>query len=157
MRWNSRHGVTRALNRLTGVHPESVIQDVDIPLERAAEFLEFFHAEIGILPVWICPIRAPPASERFPLYPLKPDALYINFGFWDVVRDRTPHPPGHFNRKVERKVDALGGIKSLYSESYFTEDEFWAVYDRDAYRALKKRYDPKGALGDLYTKTVGRT
>jgi len=157
MRWNSRHGVTRALNRLTGVHPESVIQDVDIPLERAAEFLEFFHAEIGILPVWICPIRAPPASERFPLYPLKPDALYINFGFWDVVRDRTPHPPGHFNRKVERKVDALGGIKSLYSESYFTEDEFWSVHDRDAYRALKKRYDPKGALGDLYTKTVGRT
>jgi FAD/FMN-containing dehydrogenase len=55
---------------------------------------------------------------------------------------------------IERKVDALGGIKSLYSDSYFTENEFWKIYDRDAYRALKKRYDPMGALGDLYQKTV---
>jgi FAD/FMN-containing dehydrogenase len=156
MRWNNRHGLTRALSRLTGKYPESVIQDVDIPLHRAAEFLDFFHTEIGILPVWICPIKAPPASERFPLYPLKPDALYINFGFWDVVRDRTRREPGHYNRKIERKVDELGGIKSLYSDSYFTVDEFWKTYDRDAYRALKERYDPAGALGDLYDKTVLR-
>ena len=154
MRWNSRHGLTRAWSRFRGVHPESVIQDVDIPLERAAEFLEFFHAEVGILPVWICPIQAPPASERFPLYPLKSDALYVNFGFWDVVRDRAQRPPGWYNRKIERKVDALGGIKSLYSDSFFTAEEFWSIYHRDAYRALKERYDPRGVLGDLYDKTV---
>jgi FAD/FMN-containing dehydrogenase len=156
MRWNSRHGFTRAWSRFRGVTPESVIQDVDIPIQRAAEFLEFFHAEVGILPVWICPIHAPPASERYPLYPMKPDALYVNFGFWDVVRDATPRPTGWYNRKIERKVDSLGGIKSLYSDSYFTPEEFWSIYDRDAYRALKARYDPKGVLGDLYDKTVLR-
>jgi FAD/FMN-containing dehydrogenase len=156
MRWNSRHGFTGALSKFRGVTPESVIQDVDIPLERAAEFLEFFHAEVGILPVWICPVRAAPPSDRFPLYPLEPDALYVNFGFWDVVRDPTPRPPGWYNRKIERKVHALGGIKSLYSDSYFTPEEFWSIYDRDAYRALKRRYDPKDVLGDLYDKTVLR-
>ena len=156
MRWNSRHGFTRAWSKLRGVTPESVIQDVDIPLSRAAEFLEFFHAEVGILPIWICPIHAPPASERFPLYPLKADALYVNFGFWDVVQGREPRPPGWYNRKIERKVDALGGIKSLYSDSYFTPEEFWSVYNRDAYHALKERYDPKGVLGELYAKTVLR-
>src|SRR5436190_2902411 len=36
MRWNSRWGVTRALNRLRGGHAESVIQDVDVPIENAA-------------------------------------------------------------------------------------------------------------------------
>jgi FAD/FMN-containing dehydrogenase len=156
MRWNSRHGLTKAWSRFRGVTPESVIQDVDIPIRRAAEFLEFFHPEVGILPVWICPIRAPPASERFPLYPLKPDALYVNFGFWDVVRHPIERPPGYCNHKIERKVDALGGIKSLYSDSYFTPEEFWSIYDRDAYRALKARYDPQGLLGDLYDKTVLR-
>jgi FAD/FMN-containing dehydrogenase len=156
MRWNSRHGFTRAWSRFRGVSPESVIQDVDIPIQRAAEFLEFFHAEVGILPVWICPIHAPPASERYPLYPMLPDGLYVNFGFWDVVRDATPRPPGWYNRKIERKVDSLGGIKSLYSDSYFTPEEFWSIYNRDAYRALKGRYDPKGVLGDLYEKTVLR-
>jgi FAD/FMN-containing dehydrogenase len=156
MRWNSRWGVTRALARLAGARSESVIQDVDIPLERAAEFLEFFHAEVGILPVWICPIRAPAASARFALYPLAPDTTYINFGFWDVVRAREPRPDGYINRKIERKVADLGGVKSLYSDSYYPEEEFWAIFDRVAYTALKAKYDPAGTLGDLYDKCVRR-
>jgi FAD/FMN-containing dehydrogenase len=156
MRWNSRWGVTRALSRLSGARTESVIQDVDIPLERAAEFLEFFHAEVGILPVWICPITAPRANARFPLYPLLPGTTYINFGFWDVVRHRRPRPRGYTNRKIERKVADLGGIKSLYSDSYYPRHEFWSIFDHDTYAALKAKYDPTGALGDLYDKTVLR-
>jgi len=72
-----------------------------------------------------------------------------------VVRDKTPRQPGHYNRKIERKVAELGGIKSLYSDSYFTKDEFWGTYNRDAYAALKAKYDPRGALPDLYAKVVG--
>ena len=63
MRWNSRWKVTAAWDRLRGLHAESVIQDVDIPLARAAEFLDFLHAQIGIVPIWICPIRAPAARS----------------------------------------------------------------------------------------------
>jgi FAD/FMN-containing dehydrogenase len=157
MRWNSRWGLTRALSRLTGAHTESVIQDVDIPLARAAEFLEFFHAEVGILPIWICPIRAALPGATFPLYPLRLDTMYVNFGFWDAVRERTQHPPGFHNRAIEREVSHLGGIKSLYSDSYFGEEEFWSIYDREAYLALKRKYDPRGALPDLYDKVVKRS
>src|SRR5437879_2815117 len=141
MRWNARWGLTRALHRLQGVHPESVIQDVDIPLDRAAEFLAFMHKEVGILPIWICPIKASQARARFALYPLRPATVYINFGFWDVVTDRVSRPSGYYNRKVEHKVADLGGLKSLYSDSYYSEEEFWATYNRPAYEALKQRYD----------------
>ena len=154
MRWNSRWGVTRALAKLRGAHRESVIQDVDIPLERAGEFLAFLHREIGILPIWLCPIRAPDPTRHFPLYPLAAGTTYVNFGFWDVVDDRTPRPVGYRNRLIERKVAELGGIKSLYSDSYYSEDEFWSIYDRGAYASLKARYDPARALPDLYTKCV---
>jgi FAD/FMN-containing dehydrogenase len=156
MRWNSRIGLTRALARLRGLHPESVIQDVDIPIARAAEFLDFLHREIGILPIWLCPIRAPAASPVFTLYPLDRGALYVNFGFWDVVNDPVARPPGHRNRMIEARVREMGGLKSLYSDSYYTEDEFWRIFDRDAYRALKARYDPGGTLPDLYAKCVLR-
>ncbi|MFI4952681.1 MAG: FAD-binding oxidoreductase [Burkholderiales bacterium] len=156
MRWNSRWGLTRALNRLRGVHAESVIQDVDIPLARAAEFLAFLQAEIGILPIWLCPIRAPDPDATFTLYPLAPGTMYVNFGFWDVVATHESRPAGFCNRLIEHKVRELGGIKSLYSDSYFSEDEFWAIYNRPAYAALKERYDPAGTLGDLYAKTVLR-
>ena len=156
MRWNSRWGLTRRLERLTGWHSESVIQDVDIPIRQAAEFLEFFQREIGILPIWICPTRSPKPSARFDLYPLEPNTLYVNFGFWDVVRSRQAHPPGHFNRLVEAKVAQLGGIKSLYSTSFYEPETFWAIYGGETYRRLKAKYDPQGRFKDLYQKCVLR-
>ena len=156
MRWNSRVGLTRALARLRGQRAESVIQDVDIPIGRAAEFLEFFQREIRIAPVWICPIRASSQAERFSLYPLRPGELYVNFGFWDVVHTSGEHSPGFFNRLVEHEVEALHGIKSLYSDSYYSRENFWRNYGGDAYRLLKARYDPDGNFPDLYSKCVLR-
>jgi FAD/FMN-containing dehydrogenase len=156
MRWNSHWGLTRRLERLTGWHSESVIQDVDIPIQHAAEFLDFFHRELGILPIWICPIRSPNPQRKYALYPMKPHTLYVNFGFWDVVRTRQAYPSGHFNRLVEAKVAQLDGIKSLYSTSFYTADAFWAIYGGETYRRLKAKYDPQGRFKDLYQKCVLR-
>ena len=156
MRWNSRAGLTRRIERLLGRHSESVIQDVDVPVARAEEFLDFFAREIAIWPAWICPIGATERSRRFALYPMQP-GLYVNFGFWDVKRTRESHEPGHFNRLVEERVSRLGGIKSLYSESYFSRADFDARYGGRAYAALKARYDPRGVFPALYEKCVLRS
>jgi len=156
MRWNSRWGLTRAWQRLRGLYAESVIQDVDIPLAHCAGFLEFLAREIGIWPIWMCPLRARDPMARYTLYPLEPGTPYVNFGFWDVVSQRTPHPPGFRNRKIEHEVARLGGLKSLYSDSYYSEAEFWALHDRSAYVLLKRAYDPANALGDLYAKCSPR-
>ncbi len=153
MRWNSRAGVTKKLERLLGLHSESVIQDVDIPLARAAEFLSFYSEAIGLWPQWICPIGPQAQSGQFSLYPVK-SQWYVNFGFWDVKRTREAHPRGHFNRLIEAKVAALGGIKSLYSDSYYPEGEFYDHYGGAAYAALKRRYDPAAAFPGLYEKCV---
>ena len=155
MRWNSRWKLTQRIDALLRVQRETVIQDVDIPIARAAEFLDFFQREIGILPVWICPIRCPD-PQTFPLYPLHRATTYVNFGFWDVVKSNKAQLPGHFNRLVERRVAQLGGIKSLYSDSYYSKPEFDAIYGAQAYRALKSRYDPHNRLHDLYDKCVLR-
>jgi FAD/FMN-containing dehydrogenase len=156
MRLNSRWGLSRRWERLLGIHSESVIQDVDVPVSRASEFLRFFDDEIGIRPVWICPTRSPDAEARFDLYPMDSGTLYVNFGFWDVVRTRSAHETGHFNRLVERKVEELGGIKSLYSSSYFPRERFWEIYGGETYRRLKTRYDPDRRFPDLYEKCVLR-
>ena len=155
MRWNSRAGITKKVERVLGLHSESVIQDVDIPLGRAAEFLAFYAGEIALWPQWVCPIGPQPHSGRFALYPVKSD-WYVNFGFWDVKRTREAHPPGHFNRLIERRVVELGGIKSLYSDSFFTPDEFHRYYGGEAYRRLKAKYDPQAAFAPLYEKCVLR-
>jgi len=156
MRWNSRVGLTSFLFRLAGKSPESVIQDVDLPIDRCAEFLDFLLKEVGVLPIWICPIRAYDPKAVFPLYRVDPQTLFVNFGFWDVVKDPVKREPGHYNRKIERKVAEMGGVKSLYSDSYYPEDEFWRLYDKPAYDALKARYDPKARFKNLYEKCVLR-
>ena len=156
MRWNARWGVTRALNRWRGGHAESVIQDVDIPIERADAFLDFFQREIRIYPMWTCPIRGGVQADRFTLYPLKPAQLYVNFGFWDVARRAEAHGTGYLNRLIEDEVARQGGIKSLYSDSYYPPEVFWKLYGGEGYRALKAKYDPAGSFPDLYQKCVMR-
>jgi FAD/FMN-containing dehydrogenase len=133
---------------------ESVIQDVDIPLDHAPEFFDFLMTEIGITPVWVCPFRAFDPSVTWPLFALNPDTLYINFGFWDVIP--TTHEDGFYNRKVEEEALALGGRKGLYSTAWYDEETFWKLHDRKRYEELKARYDPGGVFRDLYAKCVGR-
>ncbi len=156
MRWNTKWGLTRKLNRLAGLHSESVIQDIDIPISNAPQFLDFLLREVGVLPIWICPIGTSENSERFSLFSMKPNSLYINFGFWDSVKFRERQPVGYINRKIERKTIELAGKKSLYSDSFFPEDEFWSLHGRDKYWLLKEQYDPQCRLLNLYEKTVLR-
>jgi FAD/FMN-containing dehydrogenase len=151
MRWNSRWRLAEGAERLVGLQRESVIADVDIPIEHAAAFCDFLLQEVGVLPVWVCPVT--PRSRRFTLFPM-PRRRYVNFGFWDVVRTRERRPDGYLNRRIEARVHALGGLKSLYSSSFFTEEEFWSMFDRDAYATLKARYDPDGHFEGLYEKCV---
>jgi hypothetical protein len=143
--------------RLFGVHLEAIVQDVDVAIEHAPAFLDFFQREIGLTPVWICPFSAYDRQYRFPLFPTDPNALYVNFGFWDSKVSQTSFPEGHFNRLIEHKIAELGGIKSLYSDSYFTPEEFWPAHNKEAYDKLKVKYDPKGRLSDLYRKCVLRS
>lgn len=155
MRFNSKWGITNQFDKLLGLHRESVIQDVDIPLQNAPAFLDFFQREIGILPIWVCPVRPYERDEQFTLFPMQ-DQLHVNFGFWDVVRRRHGFEAGHHNKLVENKVAELGGIKSLYSDSFYDEETFWRIYDGAAYRALKGKYDAQGRARNLYQKCVQR-
>ena len=154
MRWNARWKLMEYLNKLFGVRAESVIQDVEIPIERAAEFLSFYHDVIRFVPVWICPTHVYNKQVSFDLYSMDPEKLYVNFGFWDVIRERKKLPDGYYNRQVEEKVIELGGMKSLYSDSYYTPEQFWEIYNKPAYDKLKQKYDPDGKLRDIYRKCV---
>ena len=152
--FDRRHGLSDALSANRGRPPrEAVIQDVEIPVDRGAAFLRFFAAEVGMSPVWLCPLRLR-SDSPWPLYPLNPGEVYVNFGFWGTVPLPPGRPDGYHNRLVEAEVTALGGHKGLYSTSFYSEEEFWAAYNGPAYARLKSAYDPEGRLSGLYEKCV---
>ncbi|HVW79344.1 MAG TPA: FAD-binding oxidoreductase [Mycobacteriales bacterium] len=150
-----RYGVKRRIDAARGKpEEEPVIQDVEIPLDRVAEFVSFLDARTGIEPVWLCPLRQRNPQARWPLYDLDPETTYVNVGFWSTAPLPKGETEGFHNRAIEQVVADLGGRKSLYSTSFYPESEFWESYGGEAYELLKKTYDPDGRLLDLYAKTV---
>lgn len=157
-KWALNSGTYQRLMRLSqklspaSTTVESVIQDVQIPIENAPAFCDFLRTEIGITPVWVCPFRS--SGETYDLCGLSPNHLYINFGFWDMVP--TVHESGHYNKMIESQVAAFGGTKGLYSTSYYDTTAFWSIYNKTLYDELKRKYDPDGLFPDLYAKCVER-
>ncbi len=133
---------------------ETVIQDVEVPIQSAETFLKFFNQIIGIRPIWNCPVKQLNPKQEWTLFTMKPSQLYVNFGFWDSAPSKPNWPEGYLNRKIELMVDKLNGKKSLYSDSFYTKQEFSRLYNGKSYDILKAKYDPNGKFKDLYQKTV---
>ncbi|WP_431816409.1 FAD-binding protein [Gordonia jacobaea] len=161
--YDQRFDIADRLNKRKGLPAnERVVQDIEVPIENTTGYLEWFLENIPIEPVWLCPLRlrepalaVADAARPWPLYPLEPKRTYVNVGFWSAV-PVTPDDPGHANKLIEREVADLDGHKSLYSESFYSPEEFDELYGGEHYRLLKKRYDPRGRLLDLYAKAVKR-
>ncbi len=156
-----RYGIVDRIDRWKGrPQRERVIQDVEVPLERLGEFLTWFDGEVGMRPVWLCPLRlrsgAGGGARPWPTYPLEPGRTYVNAGFWGTVPVGPDAPSGPLNRAIEERVEALDGHKSLYSEAFYDPETFDRLYDTDNLTRLRERYDPDSRLTTLHDKAVRR-
>ena len=155
---DQRFGIADRIEKRKGRPPrERVVQDVEVPIERTCEFVEWFLDTVPIAPIWLCPLRLRDQSRSpggWPLYPIRPDRTYVNIGFWSSVPAGATE--GATNRAIEAKVSELDGHKSLYSDSFYTREEFDDLYGGESYNTAKKTYDPDSRLLDLYAKAVQR-
>lgn len=145
--------------RLFGKPPkEEIVQDIEVPVDRLAEFLDFFHTKIGISPVWVCPLRSRDGTTKWPLYEMDTTVTYVNVGFWSTVDLPKGGNPadGVLNRLIEDEVTALDGHKSLYSSAFYDRAEFDHLYGGEHYAGVKSKYDPDNRLTGLYAKVVQR-
>ena len=158
----NRFGVARRIARWRGARDqERVVQDVEIPVEHLAEFLTWFEACVPMTPVWLCPLVLRPQRDGspphvWPLYPLQPERVYVNVGFWGQVPIEPGRRDTEVNRSIETRVAEHGGHKSLYSDAYYDRDTFAATYGGEVYAEMKERYDPGHRLTGMYEKAVGR-
>ncbi|KAK5190439.1 hypothetical protein LTR92_009487 [Exophiala xenobiotica] len=141
-----------ALHR-SGLMQRFIIQDMALPNKNIPEFSAWLDTELPhIYPRWLCPLKT---EETVSMHPhLAPaaasdDDVLLNIGVWG------PTPPGMrqvtVNRKIEAKLKSLQGMKWLYAQTFYTEDEFWHIYDRNWYEALRKKYRAE-KLPSVYEK-----
>ena len=154
-----RFGIGDRLDRRAGrPQGERVVQDVEIPVDRLAEFLAWFDREVGMRPVWLCPLRLRRGADHddrpWPGYPLTSGTTYVNVGFWGVINVGPEAPQSPLNRAIEDKVSELGGHKSLYSEAFYGPEEFDRLYGGAELARVKALHDPDDRLTSLYDKVV---
>lgn len=146
----------RALHQ-SGHSKQYLIQDVAVPCSAANELATCVAESLGYYPIWLCPI-SPAGQLPQPGFGLFGDKNagkaqrenLLSFGVWGPgPRDRQRFV--EVNRDLEHKVQALGGRKWLYAHTYYTEDDFWSIYDRRSYDALRKKYHAN-YLSSIYDK-----
>lgn len=166
----------------SGHYNKYLIQDLGLPIHNAGDFMDWVDDELEIYPLWLCPLRCghgtswlrpdPSGKPRFFYRPSLSgldaqngdvsdgkqqanEEMVFNVGVWG------PGPKSRkdfvaINRKIEAKVSELGGIKWPYSQYYYTEDEFWQIYDREAYTELRRKYRAE-TLPTMYDKIKPRS
>ncbi len=130
----------------------SVTLDVFIPFSKLGEFLSWYGEEFRFFPLWCVPYKkvrdyewiAPGFFERN-----KDEELFLDIAIYGM---RQPPDGRNYYRVMEEKLLALGGTKTLISYNYFTEDEFWSLWNRENYARAKAIADPDGIFRDLYAK-----
>jgi Delta24-sterol reductase len=140
----------------SGLSKRYIIQDVGIPYPKVSEFIDYLDGALGIYPLWLCPLRQAAHAQR-PLFSpfaqkcgLRGLETLLNVGIWGIG----PEKREDFikaNRELEDKVHELNGKKWLYAHTYYTEEEFWNIYDCEEYAALRTKYNAT-YLPNVYDK-----
>jgi delta24-sterol reductase len=156
----------------SGQSQRFIVQDLAIPAEKAEQFLDYVNVELQIFPLWLCPIKGGSKVSLHTAKTYSPPTFdsttadgfvgtnpgLINIGVWGIPNlgatrysSRNFHEFIALNRDIERVVREVGGLKWLYAHNYYTEDEFWQVYDREMYEELRKKFRAEG-LPSLWDK-----
>jgi delta24-sterol reductase len=142
--------MVHALHR-SGIASRTIIQDYGVPYDAAEEFVRWTDERTGIWPLWLCPVKSAPQGERsFSQGNIIKDDILLDIGIWDMG-PAEPHAFIKLNRDFEAKVTELGGMKCLYAHAYYTEQEFWDIYDEKKYKALRTKYHAE-SLPSVYDK-----
>jgi FAD/FMN-containing dehydrogenase len=128
-----------------------VTLDTFLPFSRLKEFLQWYEKDFGHFPLWCVPYRRVHDYE------------WLADGFWRGVDDQLmvdiaiygmkQRGTTNYYRLMEEKLRELNGVKTLISYNYYQEDEFWEIFHRENFQAVKAITDPDNIFRDLYQKT----
>jgi FAD/FMN-containing dehydrogenase len=131
----------------------NITLDVFIPFSKVTEFFAWYGESFKHFPLWCVPYRrvrdyewiAPGIFERIPQ-----DELFLDIAIYGMVQ---PPDGKNYYRLMEEKLMEIGGIKTLISHNFYSEDEFWKTWNKANHDGAKKIVDPDGVFRGLYEKT----
>ncbi|MCC5831704.1 MAG: FAD-binding oxidoreductase [Chlamydiales bacterium] len=132
------------------VEDRLIIQDFCMPASKGLLFLQEAMDEPGVFPIWLCPIKQSPFKQIFAPHGLEEPIL--NVGLYGVPNRAASMET--LMRDLERKTQLYGGRKVLYSRSYYTQAEFWQIYDGETYKKLRQAMAAEEMWPDITEKVL---
>ncbi|KAF3903758.1 hypothetical protein ABW20_dc0101574 [Dactylellina cionopaga] len=136
----------------SGQSKRYIVQDLAVPYEQVEEFVKYTTKKFGIWPLWLCPLKQSPAPTMHPHSVTKGSGEQVemlNVGLWGNC---PPHLDFvQVNRELEAKLKEIGAMKWLYAQTYYSEQEFWEMYDKEWYDSLRQKYRAT-SLPSVYDK-----
>jgi hypothetical protein len=77
------------------------------------------------------------------------DELFVDLAIYGLRQSGRVN----YHALLEKKLLEIGGVKALISHNYYSERDFWRVWNKPNYDRVKAITDPENVLRDLYTKT----
>ena len=138
-------------HRLLSSDKPPVILDVFIPFSKAGLFFEWYNREFNFYPLWCVPYRRVHDYEWIlpEYYARIKDYMFLDIAIYGMEQSDGKN----YYRMMEEKLIELGGIKTLISHNYYSEGEFWGVWNKGNYDTVKAKTDPDNIFRDLYSKT----
>ncbi|HEY4502896.1 MAG TPA: FAD-binding protein [Candidatus Paceibacterota bacterium] len=144
------HKLYEALHTLN-VSQEYFLQDIYFPLNETLACLEYNDKEVGIYPLWLCPVKSTSTEQKLSPHYIDSDLL-IDVGIWGQTPKYLANPIG-VNKKFEQFTKDHNGRKMLYAHAYYSESEFWEIYNNSWYISLRKKYFADKIFPDVWSKT----
>jgi FAD/FMN-containing dehydrogenase len=132
-----------------------VTLDTFIPFSRMERFLDWYKGAINYFPMWVVPYRRVRDYEWIAegFFHGLTDELFIDLAIYGLAQ-----PKGrNYYREIEEALFPMQGLKTLISYNYYSPEEFWRVFNKRNYDAVKAITDPENAFRDLYTKMCRTT
>jgi len=129
----------------------TITLDVFVPFSKVPEFLTWYKREFDFFPLWCVPYRRVHDYEWLAdeYWRGVKDQMFLDLAIYGMRQKGDKN----YHRMMEEKLRELGGIKTLIAHNYYPEAEFWTIFNKRNYDAVKQITDPKHLFRDLYTKT----
>lgn len=114
-----------------------LIQDFYIPLKRTPAFIEQVLNLYRIRPLWLCPVKPTPTGQLFSPHFSPQSDLLIDVGVYGIPYQRDAISA---TKDLEQLTSAFGGRKMLYSYNFYSPEDFWTIYPKASYEALREKY-----------------
>lgn len=128
-----------------------VTLDVFIPFSKVEPFMEWYGKEVNFFPLWCVPYKAVRNYEWLSkeYWCKTKDDLFLDLAIYGLKK----RGDKNYYKILEDKLRDLGALKTLISTNYYTESDFWKIWNKQNYDTVKKKTDPDNIFRNLYTKT----